>query len=68
MKKALKDEQENFPHGFLPVWTTTEEKALFKSKFCHELGEMNESILTIVQTMTAYLWSWLSTIKNKIFF
>ena len=32
-----------------------EGKALFKSKFSHELGEMKENIFTIVQTMTAYL-------------
>ena len=36
-----------------------EGKALFKSKFSHELGEMKENIFTIVQTVTAYLWSWL---------
>ena len=32
-----------------------EGKALFKSKFSHELGEMKENIFTIVQTTTAYL-------------
>ena len=32
-----------------------EGKALFKSKFSHELGEMKENSFTIVQTMTAYL-------------
>ena len=32
-----------------------EGKALFKSKFSHELGEMKENIFTIVQMMTAYL-------------
>ena len=43
-------------------------KKLFKSKFSHELGEMKENNFTIVQTMTAYFWSWLWTINNKIFF
>ena len=43
-------------------------KGLFKSKFSHELGEIKENIFTIVQTMTAYLWSRLWTINNKIFF
>jgi len=32
-----------------------EGKALFKSNFSHELGEMKENSFTIVQTMTAYL-------------
>ena len=44
-----------------------EGKALFKSKFS-ELGEMKENSFPIVQTMTAYLWSRLWTINNKIFF
>ena len=42
-----------------------EGKALFKSKFSHELGEMKENIFTIVQMMTAYLWSWLWTVNHK---
>ena len=50
----LKDE-ESFVRqtGKLLVWflcqteQQTEEKALFKSKFSHELGEMKEIILTI---------------------
>ena len=32
-----------------------EGKALFKSKFSHELGERKENIFTITQMMTAYL-------------
>ena len=31
-----------------------EGKALFKSKFSHELGEMKKNIFKPVQTMTAY--------------
>ena len=42
-----------------------EGKTLFKSKFSHELGEMKENIFTIVQMMTAYLWSWLWTVKQQ---
>ena len=42
-----------------------EGKTLFKSKFSHELGEMKENIFTIVQTMTAYLWSWLWTVQQQ---
>ena len=44
-----------------------EGKALFKSNLSRELGEMKENSFTIVQTMTAYLWSWLLTMVGHLF-
>ena len=32
MKKALKDERENFPRDFLPLWTTTKTKGIFQKQ------------------------------------
>ena len=46
----LKDKESGF---FCICEQQPEGKAMFKSKFCHELGEMKQSIYPKVQLMTA---------------